>query len=240
VPTVIFQGGEDLRTPPSASAAVASRIPGAQRVVVPGVAHAVLSADLSGCGHRRLLLFLSGQDVAGRCPRVPTGVPPVIVPPLRFSALVPVPGLPAKVGRTVRALGATVVDVASVAAIAGRGGGLRGGSYAVTPRGLRLDHVVVVPGVRVSGSIRSSGAADLRIAGDVAATGRVIVTRAGRVTGRLGGREFRLPLRRARSAENARVAVAARAAAGARIVAATRAAGAVRVHRAFPRISRQS
>jgi hypothetical protein len=74
----------------------------------------------------------------------------------------------------------------------------------------------------------------------VAAAGRVIVTRAGRVTGRLGGRDFRLPLRRARSAESARVAVVARAAAGARIVSAARAAGAVRVHRASPRISRHS
>ena len=67
VPTLIFQGGEDLRTPPSGSAAVASRIPGSQRVVVPGVGHAVLSADPTGCAHRRLLLFLRGQDVGGRC-----------------------------------------------------------------------------------------------------------------------------------------------------------------------------
>ena len=127
--------------------------------------------------------------MAGRCPRVPTGVPPVIVPPLHFSTLTPVPGLPARVGRTVRALGVTIVDVATAAALAGRGGGLRGGSYAVTARGLRLDRVVVVPGVRVTGNIRSSGAADLRIAGDVAAPGQVIVTRTGRVTGRLGGRD---------------------------------------------------
>jgi len=208
--------------------------------VVPGVGHAVLSADTSSCGHRRLLLFLRGQDVAGRCPRVPTGVPPVIVPPLHFSTLTPVPGLPARVGRTIRALGVTIVDVATAAALAGRGGGLRGGSYAVTARGLRLDRVVVVPGVRVTGSIRSSGTADLRIAGDVAAPGQVIVSRTGRVTGRLGGRDFRLPVRRARAAGTARVALAARTSAGARIVAAAREAGAVRIHHALARISRHS
>ena len=240
VPTLIFQGGEDLRTPPSGSAAVASRIPGSQRVVVPGVGHAVLSADTSSCGHRRLLLFLRGQDVAGRCPRVPTGVPPVIVPPLHFSALTPVPGLPARVGRTIRALGVTIVDVATAAALAGRGGGLRGGSYAVTARGLRLDRVVVVPGVRVTGSIRSSGTADLRIAGEVAAPGQVIVSRTGRVTGRLGGRDFRLPVRRALAVGTARVSLAARTSAGARIVAAAREAGAVRIHHALARISRHS
>jgi pimeloyl-ACP methyl ester carboxylesterase len=240
VPTLIFQGGEDLRTPPSGSAAVASRIPGSQRVVVPGVGHAVLSADSSSCGHRRLLLFLRGQNVAGRCPRVPTGVPPVIVPPLRFSTLTPVPGLPPRVGRTVRALGATIVDVAGAAALAGRGGGLRGGSYAVTARGLRLDRVVVVPGVRVTGSLGASGAAALRISGDVAAPGQVNVSRTGRVTGRLGGRDFRLPVRRARAAATARVALAARASVGARIVAAAREAGAVRVHYALARMSRHS
>ena len=35
-----------------------------------------------GCGDPPPLSFLRGQDVAGRCKRVPTGVPPVSVPPL--------------------------------------------------------------------------------------------------------------------------------------------------------------
>jgi hypothetical protein len=98
----------------------------------------------------------------------------------------------------------------------------------------------VVPGVRVTGSIRSSGTADLRISGDVAAPGQVIVSRTGRVTGRIGGRDFRLPVRRARAAGTARVALAARTSAGARIVAAAREAGVVRVHHALARISRHS
>ena len=48
VPALLLQGEEDLRTPPSASAAVAARLPQAQRVVVPGVGHAVVAADFSG------------------------------------------------------------------------------------------------------------------------------------------------------------------------------------------------
>ena len=36
VPALILQGGEDLRTPPAGSARVAARLPGVQRVVVPG------------------------------------------------------------------------------------------------------------------------------------------------------------------------------------------------------------
>ena len=67
VPTLLLQGGEDLRTPPSASAAVAAAIPGAARVVVPGVGHAVVGGDperlrrpraravpRGPCGRRRL------------------------------------------------------------------------------------------------------------------------------------------------------------------------------------------
>ena len=42
VPALILQGGEDLRTPPEGSARVAAGIPGAERVVVPGVGHAVV------------------------------------------------------------------------------------------------------------------------------------------------------------------------------------------------------
>ena len=84
VPTLIFQGGEDLRTPPSGSAAVASRIPGSQRVVVPGVGHAVLSADPPAAAIVACCSSCAGRT--GRAlPRVATGVPPVIVPPLHFS-----------------------------------------------------------------------------------------------------------------------------------------------------------
>ena len=52
VPTLILQGGEDLRTPPEGSARVAAHAPGAQRVVVPGVGHAVTGRRPDGCGVR--------------------------------------------------------------------------------------------------------------------------------------------------------------------------------------------
>ena len=42
VPSLILQGGEDLRTPPAGSERVAALLPGVQRVVVPGVGHAVV------------------------------------------------------------------------------------------------------------------------------------------------------------------------------------------------------
>ena len=47
---------------------------------------------------------------------------------------------------------------------------------------------VVVPGVRVSGAERHDGKLRLRIGGQSAADGTVLVSRHGRLRGRLGGR----------------------------------------------------
>src|SRR3954454_1522815 len=55
VPTLILQGAEDLRPPPEVSARVASLIPGAKRLVVPGVGHAIIGDDPSLCGARALV-----------------------------------------------------------------------------------------------------------------------------------------------------------------------------------------
>ena len=52
VPTLILQGGEDLRTPPEVSARVAARIPGSVRIVVPGTGHSTVS-DPRTCSRRR-------------------------------------------------------------------------------------------------------------------------------------------------------------------------------------------
>jgi pimeloyl-ACP methyl ester carboxylesterase len=197
VPTLLLQGEEDLRTPPETSAHVATLIPGAQRVTVPGVGHAIIGADPTGCGRRQLLRFLAGKHVRARCPRVPTDVPATGVPPTSLDQLAPAAGLAGKAGRTVSAVDATLdfVDFALSPAIdfEGRGGGLRGGTYRFTRR-LTLDGVVVVPGVRVSGRELRSGALRLRVRGGAAAHGRVEVSRRGRLTGRLGGRRVRAQL----------------------------------------------
>jgi len=197
VPTLLLQGEEDLRTPPEASARVAAAIPGAQRVTVPGVGHAIIGADPSGCGRRQLLRFLAGKGVRAQCPRVSTGVPATGVPPTSLAQLPPAAGLAGKVGQTVSAVDATLdfVDFALSPAIdfTGRGGGLRGGSYRLKRR-LSLRGVVVVPGVRVSGRQLRSGALALRVGGSAAAHGRVEVSRRGRLTGRLGGRRVRAQL----------------------------------------------
>jgi pimeloyl-ACP methyl ester carboxylesterase len=191
VPVLLLQGQEDIRTPPEVSAHVATLFPGARRVVVPGVGHAVIGADPSGCGRRQLLRFVAGRTVRSRCPRVPTDVPRTAVPPVSFEAVAPVPGHGQRVGRTIGAIDATLdfLDFALSPALDGaaRGGGLRGGSYDFRRRG-RLRGVVVVPGVVVSGEVRRAGALELRVSGTAAARGRVRVSGGGRLTGRLAGR----------------------------------------------------
>ena len=191
VPALILQGKEDVRTPPEVSAHIASLLPRAQRVVLSGVGHAVIGGDPTGCGRRQVLRFVAGGAVRGRCPRVPTEVPATGVPPASFAAPAPAPGLDGRVGRTVSALDATLdwLGFALSPALDGaaRGGGLRGGVYRYR-RGLSLRRVVVVPGVRVSGSESRSGTLTLRVRGRAAAAGEVRVTRARRLSGRLGGR----------------------------------------------------
>jgi pimeloyl-ACP methyl ester carboxylesterase len=198
VPTLILQGGEDLRTPPEDSAHVAASIPGAIRVVVPGVGHGVTAADSSGCGRRALLRFVAGASVDTSCRRVPTHVPAVPPPPASFAALAPVAGLPARVGRTLRAIAATIDDlrlVLSPISLANAGGGLRGGSWAVRDGGRRLvlDRYETVPGVTVSAS-SASDVIRLRIGGGHAAHGTLRLRAGGRLSGRLGGRRIRVQL----------------------------------------------
>jgi pimeloyl-ACP methyl ester carboxylesterase len=192
VPSLIVQGGEDLRTPPAGSERVAAALPGAQRLVVPGVGHAVVGGDPSRCGARRLTAFLRGRPAAQPCPRVPTLVPAVGVPPRSLAQVAPLAGVPGRRGRTLGALDVTLDDLtfALSPALASplSGAGLHGGTFRLRRRSIVLRRLRVVPGVRVSGVLPRRGSARLRISGGPAAAGRVRISPRGVVRGRLGGR----------------------------------------------------
>ena len=168
VPALILQGGEDLRTPPAGSARVAAAL-GAQRVVVPGVGHAVVGGDPTRCGIRRLFAFLRGRPAAAPCPRVATEVPATGVPPTALSQLAPTAGLRGRAGRTVAALDVTLDDLTfALSPALGSplsGAGLRGGRFRLRRRSIELDGLQVVPGVRISGTLPRRGSARLRISG---------------------------------------------------------------------------
>jgi len=197
VPALLLQGGEDLRTPPEGSAHVASELPDAQRVAVPGVGHAVVGGDPSGCGVRALERFVAGERAAGDCRRVGTGVAATPLPPRTLRAVAPLRGLGRRAGRTAAAVGVTVDDLSfslSPAFLSYSGGGLRGGSFAVRGGRVVVRRFSAVRGMWVTG-VAGRGVLRLRIGGRAAAHGRVTLRSGGRLRGRLGGRRVavRLP-----------------------------------------------
>ena len=191
VPTLILQGGEDLRTPPEGSARVAAALPKAQRVVVAGVGHAVIGGDPTRCGIRRLYAFLRARRASAPCPRVATQVPATGVPPSALSQLAPVRGVPGNAGRTVAALDASLDDLTFALSPAlgspVSGSGLRGGRFSLRGETITLRGFEFVPGVRITGTVGRAGAR-LRITGSSAADGTLRVAPGGTVRGRLGGR----------------------------------------------------
>ena len=104
VPTLILQGGEDLRTPPEWSANVAARIPGAQRFVDPRRRSLDGQRPARLRGRRDPALRRAAPSSPTRCKRIPTGVPAVRSAPARFESLDGVAGYSRKVGRTLNAL----------------------------------------------------------------------------------------------------------------------------------------
>ena len=135
VPTLILQGGEDLRTPPEVSARVAAADPGRDPARGPGhrplhrsATRARAARDGDRCASSR-----GKSPPKSPCKRVPTGVPAVLgragVVRARCRAS---RACRARSGARVRRAGATLDDlrlVLSPAALATSGGGLRGGCW---------------------------------------------------------------------------------------------------------------
>ncbi|MDA0182167.1 alpha/beta hydrolase [Solirubrobacter phytolaccae] len=194
VPTLILQGGEDLRTAPEWSANVAARIPGAHRIVIPGVGHSTLSEPRS-CAARAVSRFLDGKTPPKTCKRVPTGVPGGPSAPKSFDKLASYPDYSGKVGRTLFGVFETLndLDVVFSTALATGGGGLRGGSWRISGRRLVLHDYQAVTGLTVSGGGDLSRSLTFRISGPKAAKGRLVLGRRG-LSGTLGGKRIRLSL----------------------------------------------
>jgi hypothetical protein len=144
----------------------------------------VLDTDLSGCASLALRRFWGGRRVGRPCRGASNQVDPFPRPPRLLRSVTPARGVRGTRGRVVAAVLDSVVD-ARVAALqslyAGfrrlAGGGLRGGSFSASADGsrLRLRGYSYVPGVRVSGVLRTGGDG---LAG-------LVRVRAGRLSGRL-------------------------------------------------------
>jgi pimeloyl-ACP methyl ester carboxylesterase len=197
VPTLILDGGGDLRTPVEDAASVAARIPGAALVPVPFTGHSVVTSDFAGCAKNALAAFFTGQGVP-QCTTAKPIVAPTPIAPTRLSRL---PGR-TKASKTVAAVAASVRDIrvqflgdeiaAGRAAPPGsKVAGLRSGRATTTGSRYALRRVEYVPGVTVTGTVPvEGGSAKLRVGGKAAAHGTLTFHADGLVTGRLGGRRI--------------------------------------------------
>ncbi len=195
VPTLLLEGGGDLRTPVEDASRVAAQVPGSQMLVVPRTGHSVLGADLTDCSRTALAAFFADRPIAA-CAAASTTFAPAPPPPTRLSRVPVSAGLHGTVGRTFTAVRLTVRDARLEAIGVGiaqdhlpsRIGGLRAGYALVDPNGLRFRGASYVPGVTISGTVPDRGAATITVRGAAAAIGTLHVSTGGKVTGRLGGR----------------------------------------------------
>lgn len=208
VPTLVLDGGADVRTPLEDANAITALIPAAQVLRVPYTGHSALASDLSEeqCGVRAVAQFFSAQAVT---PCAPSENPfsPTPVAPTRLARLQPT-GRGGKIGRTITAALATaqdmrrqvIGDALEAGGLPSRTGGLRGGRATVRDGRLTLVDAVYVPGVKVSGSVPLGGGAQvLRLRGSKAAHGRLTIT-SETISGRLDGRPISVSSRAAAAA----------------------------------------
>jgi hypothetical protein len=152
--------------------------------------------------------------VPDRCPRGDPFLPPALPAPESLTDLAPVGGVPGRRGRLLHALSVTLGDLvdsfyADALLNIGpggfeaglRGGGLRGGSFAITEELFRLDRYEYVPGVRFSSRWKtdSDRLGPMRIDGPGSLNGvlrvREIDDLRFAVRGRIAGRRVRARLR---------------------------------------------
>jgi len=217
VPALLIEGGDDLRTPVEAARTVAAQLPQSRLVVVPGVGHSTLGVDPTGCSARAFARFVNGGQVSTRCSgaRRPSVRP---TPPRSLAGVEPLPGASGLRSRAAAAVLLTLDDVADDAntrlvtlpflARRIRGGGLRGGRYAIGLRGdvLRLRGVRFVSDLALGGGVRGFGMrrqrGTVRVRGPRGARG-VLRIRGARIAGRLGGRAIVLRLARGAASQSA-------------------------------------
>jgi len=182
VPVLALAGDLDTRTPVADALAVVRRFRRGRLLVVPGVGHSVLGADVSGCSLRVVRTWLAGRPTRSRCPRVAPLVVPLRAYPRSVRSLEPLL-VPGARGRTLRGAVLTVREVGAAFLLGVASGserirvaGLRGGRLSAAGfDGLRLEGYSLVPGLRLTGTLRPDfsvlGAGRLRFVGTVAVCG---------------------------------------------------------------------
>jgi pimeloyl-ACP methyl ester carboxylesterase len=211
VPVLVLAGGQDVRTPAEVAWSVAAKFPRAQTITVSGLGHSVAGTDMSGCALRATRRFLNRRPFSRNCPRS-NQIRPTHLDPRTLAQVPAARGTRGRAGRTVTAVRRSYQDAlrpffdlllevaaskpGAVASFRYAAGGLRSGSYAFKGDRVDLRGLEYVPGVRVSGRLRSVSmlpGGRLRVRGPAAARGNLRV-RNGVMSGRLGGRRVRASL----------------------------------------------
>ena len=204
VPTLILSGADDLRTPTANARAVAAQIPDAHLLVVPNTGHAVLEDEPTSCARKALqAMFTGGVGVHSIAPCRP-GAPasPLLIPtplaPARLADVAPAHGYHGRAGRTLQAAALTIADFArqlTIQLLASgssanltslSSGGLRAGWARLSKSGLSFHGYSYVPGVTVSGTVKSEKVT-LRVGGSAAAHGTLHLGPHKALVGELGG-----------------------------------------------------
>jgi pimeloyl-ACP methyl ester carboxylesterase len=210
VPTLILSGADDLRTPTAGAREVAAQIPGSHLLVVPYTGHSVLSDEPTPCAREALEAMFAPAGVGASPIKscAPAPAPPALRPiapaPVRLGTVAPSGGYRGLPGRTLHAVALTLQDfIRQLTLRLGTGstaeapalsiGGLRAGSGQVAGGALHLDGYSYVPGVSLSGTLRSESA-QLQIGGAAAAHGTLRLGGRATLVGTLGGRHVRLNL----------------------------------------------
>jgi hypothetical protein len=172
-------------------------------LTVAGTGHDVLDSDITGCASKALSLWSDGKPIGDPCKHRDNAVTVLSRPARGLSDYRRAPGVPGERGHELFAVLDTLVDgqVSALQTIfAGfttiEGGGLRGGWYAASSDGnaITLHRYQLVPGLRVSGRVRTSAAGvagTVTVDGPGRLDGRLTVSPKGTVSGTLGGRRVR-------------------------------------------------
>jgi pimeloyl-ACP methyl ester carboxylesterase len=202
VPALILDGRLDLRTPLENGQELARELPRASVVTVPGTGHDELDSDVTGCTVIALRRFVNDRQVGDPCAGKTNAVSPYPIPPRTLSGFRVAPGTSGNRGRVVSAAIVSALD-ARVSILqdlfAGfeelRGGGLRGGSYALKGSDrLVLRRYRYLASVRITGVLRlGSGATKghLRVNGPGKLDGTLALDGRGGTRGTIGGRHVR-------------------------------------------------
>ena len=197
VPTLILSGVDDVRTPLEQAQTLAGQIPGSILLTVPGVGHAVLVNDQTGCAPRAVAAFLTGATVLPCAAGSPSPVDPL--PPSSFAGLAPAGGLTGEPGEILTASVLTLRhDVGFVTPYSSYGlavPGTAGGGLVDLPvdgrAGAVAYRISYVPSVSLTGALTfvsrgyGTGRLEVRVAGH--SYGGLRLAASGAITGTLGG-----------------------------------------------------